>query len=952
MWRNRFSPSSYPVEYYRYYIVIQTTPEGNETLYRLMPVEILLQLGAGAIFFYHYWKSLPYHYVVAFLTIVAAVNFYRFSIVFALKYFGKSKADGHGTLANTNFMFANLLSGISWGAGFVVLSHLVNHFSLNDPIVSVLMAGVVMASLAGSALWPWLFFAFAAPALLSPFGWLVFNEQYIESMIWGQLLLASILMFWGARRVEHAFNRYRQSGRQNVELVQNLAAAKQAAVDNTVELEKAHDKLKIEMEERKVIEERIRASEKETARILSDMQDTYFQVDSKGRIKRVSPSVQSLMGHSPESLHNNSFTALFCHKTDYNNLIKAMDIKGGSVQNHEVQLKHTLGHNIWASINAHYSAAGMDSSHGFEGTIRDVTMEKEIDEKIYQEKERLHVTLESIGDGVITTNPDGTVAYLNPIAEKMTGWDEKEAAGKPLHEILKLLDEKTNKPLNIPVVKWLNQNQKLPPSKPVTLVNRKRTKEYTIEFSVSPLRNSKKIVIGAVFAFHNVTKLRTLTNQLSFQATHDALTGLINRREFEVRINQAIKSAKHENKNHAMLYIDLDQFKIVNDTCGHHAGDELLKQLTTRLQGLLRESDTLARLGGDEFGVLLVGCPVQRASEVAEKIRADVEMYKFAWEDRIFRVGTSIGLVPINKNTIDLTELLSAADSACYVAKEGGRNQVHVYKADDKAIAQQQGQMQWMNRIQRALENDQFELHFQSIIPIKNAQSGKLSGEVLLRMLDPNKQSPDNLILPGAFIPAAERYQLMPKIDRWCIAKVFDLLSQQKEILKYWEMCNINLSGQSMGDASLLRLILEKVKASNIPASVLCFEITESSVIANLDEANQFIKTLQKLGCKFALDDFGKGLSSFSYLKNLHVDFVKLDGELVRDIAKDKTSYAMVEAINQVAHVMEIKTIAEHVETTATLNALKKISVDFAQGFVIDSPQAFPAISKTAMKAS
>ncbi|WP_455376757.1 EAL domain-containing protein [Kaarinaea lacus] len=930
--------------------MIQTTPEGNETLYRLMPVEILLQLGAGAIFFYHYWKVLPYHYVVAFLTIVATINFYRFSVVVALKYFGKSKAEGHGALASANFMLGNILSGLSWGAGFVVLSYLVNHFSLNAPIVSVLMAGVVMASLAGSALWPWLFFAFAAPALLSPFGWLVFNEQYVESMIWGQLLLASILMFWGARRVEHAFNRYRQSGRQNVELVQNLAAAKQAAIDNTVELEKAHEKLKIEIEERKVIEERIRSSEKETARILSDMQDTYFQVDSKNLIKRVSPSVQSLIGHSPESLHNNSFLALFCNKSDYNNLIKAMDIKGGSVQNYEVQLKHTLGHNIWASINAHYSAAGMDTSHGFEGTIRDVTMEKEIDEKIYQEKERLHVTLESIGDGVITTNPDGTVAYLNPIAEKMTGWDEKEAAGKQLHEILHLLDEKTNKPVNIPIVKWLNQNQRVGLKKPVTLVNRKKTKEYTIEFSGSPLRNSKQAVIGAVFAFHNVTKLRTLTNQLSFQATHDALTGLINRREFEVRINQAIKSAKHENKNHAMLYIDLDQFKIVNDTCGHHAGDELLKQLTSRLQGLLRESDTLARLGGDEFGVLLVGCPIQRASEVAEKIRADVEHYKFAWEDRIFRVGTSIGLVPINSNTIDLTELLSAADSACYVAKEGGRNQVHVYKADDKAIAQQQGQMQWMNRIQRALEHNQFELHFQSIIPIKNAQSGKLSGEVLIRMLDPSKKAPDNLILPGAFIPAAERYQLMPKIDRWSIAKVFDLLSHQKEILKHWEMCNINLSGQSMGDASLLRLILEKVKTSKIPPDVLCFEITESSVIANLDEANQFIKTLQKLGCKFALDDFGKGLSSFSYLKNLHVDFVKLDGELVRDIAKDKTSYAMVEAINQVAHVMGIKTIAEHVETTATLNALKNISVDFAQGYVIDSPQAFPAMANNAMK--
>ena len=260
--------------------------------------------------------------------------------------------------------------------------------------------------------------------------------------------------------------------------------------------------------------------------------------------------------------------------------------------------------------------------------------------------------------------------------------------------------------------------------------------------------------------------------------------------------------------------------------------------------------------------------------------------------------------------------------------------------------------MQWMNRIQRALEQNHFELHFQSIIPVKNSKSGRLSGEVLLRMLDENKEAPDNLVAPGAFIPAAERYQLMPKIDRWSVSKVFELFSKQKEIVKNWSMCTVNLSGQSMGDASLLRFILENIKSSGIPPGVLCFEITESSVIANLDEANQFIKTLQKLGCRFALDDFGKGLSSFSYLKNLSVDFVKLDGELVRDIAKDKTSYAMVEAINQVAHVMGIKTIAEHVETTATLNALKKISVDYAQGYVIDTPQAFPTMVNETVRAS
>jgi diguanylate cyclase (GGDEF)-like protein/PAS domain S-box-containing protein len=932
--------------------VIRNTPEGNQTLYRLMPVEILLQLAALAIFTHTYWGQLPENHIVTFITVVASINLYRFIIVFYLRYFGDSKAEGHGTFASVNFLLGNFLSGLSWGGGFVVLSIVSDNLSLSDALIPVLMAGVVMASLAGSALWSWLFLAFAIPALFSPLAWLLFQEAYTQITIWGQLMLVSILTFWGAVRAENAFNRYRQNSRQNVNLVQELAAAKQAAVDNTIELERAHDKLTVEIEERKVIEEKIRASEKETARILSDMQDTYFQVDAKGYIKRLSPSIQTLLGQSPEALHNSNFAHLLVNKQNYNSLIKSLDTQGGSVQNFEVRLKHSLGDAIWVSINAHYSSNYEGTSHGFEGTMRDVTMDKEADEKIFQEKERLHVTLESIGDGVISTDPEGKVAYLNPVAEKMTGWDEKEATGKALNDVLKLLDEKTNKTVSIPIVKWLNQKSRVRLNNPVTLVNRKKTKEYTIEFSGSPLRNSKGVIIGAVFVFHNVTKLRTLTKQLSYQATHDALTGLINRREFEVRVKQAIKSAQNDNKNHAMFYIDLDQFKIVNDTCGHHAGDELLKQITTRIRDLLRESDTLARLGGDEFGVLLVGCPVQRAADVAEKIRADVEHFRFPWEDRVFRVGTSIGLVPITPETGDLTELLSAADSACYVAKEAGRNQVHIYKADDKAIAQQQGQMAWMPRIQKALEKGLFELHFQSIIPIKNAQSGRLSGEVLVRMVDEDKQPPDHCIPPNAFIPAAERYQLMPKIDRWVIGKTFELLSKQKDILKHWEMCSINLSGQSMGDTKLLEFILQALKKTKLPADVLCFEITESSVISNLEEAHVFINTLQKLGCKFALDDFGTGLSSFSYLKNLPVDFVKLDGELVRDIAKDKTSYAMVEAINRVAHVMDIKTIAEHVETVATINALKQISVDFAQGYVIDTPQAFPGFRQSAAEAS
>ncbi|MGD8559855.1 MAG: EAL domain-containing protein [Gammaproteobacteria bacterium] len=916
-----------------------------------MPVEILLQLAALGIFFTHYWQKLPETHLSVFLLTVACVNLYRYGIVFYLHYFTDSKAHGHGLFATINFLLANFLCGLIWGGGFVLLDMLDGGFSLSDSLAPVIIAGLVMASLAGSALWSWLFVAFAVPVLLSPLGWILIQEHYAESALWGQLLVVAILTGWGSVRAEQAFNRYRQHSRQNVGLIQELAETKQAAIDKTIELEQAHEKLKIEIEERKIIEEKIRGSEKETARILADMQDTYFQANDKGFIKRLSPSVQSLVGYTPESLHNTSFLELFVNKRDYNTLIAAMDTNDGSVQNFEAKLKTQSGTTIWASINAHYAASIDNTSHGFEGTMRDVTTDKESEEKIFQEKERLHVTLESIGDGVIATDPHGKLTYLNPVAEKMTGWDEKEAVGKTLGTVLKLLEEKSNKPYEVPVANWLKQNQRVRLSNPVTLVNRKKTREYTIEFSGSPLRDSDGIVIGLVFVFHNVTKLRTLTKQLSFQATHDALTGLINRREFETRVKQAIKSAQQDNKNHAMFYVDLDQFKVVNDTCGHYAGDELLKQLTSRLQRLLRESDTLARLGGDEFGVLLVGCPLERARDVAEKIRADVEQFRFHWEERIFRIGTSIGLVPINAATRDLTELLSAADSACYVAKEGGRNQVHTYKPDDKAIAQQQGQMQWLQRIQKALENDLFELHFQSIIPVKNEKSSRLCGEVLLRMIDESSATGNRCLPPSSFIPAAERYQVMPKIDRWVLSKTFELLSKQKDILQYWDLCNINLSAQSLGDPKILDFILYSLKKTGLPPDVLCFEITESSVMSNLEEAHVFMMTLQKLGCKFALDDFGTGLSSFSYLKNLPVDYVKLDGELVRDVAKDDTSYAMVEAINRVAHVMGIKTIAEHVETVASINALRKISVDYAQGFVIDTPQAFPHISEQAEQA-
>ena len=920
--------------------MIQRTPEGNQLLYKLIPVEILFHLTALGVFMYHFRERLSHEQVLVSVGLIVGTNFLRLLLVLVVRGFVDPKAEGHGNKVSGLIITSNVLTGLSWGVGLVYLDWQTTAFSFNDPIVSILLTALILASLVGSALWSWLFLAFAVPAIGAPLAWFVYNNMHEQIAIWGFYGLAAGILFWVITRCEAAFIRYRQSGKQNTTLLKQLAAAKEYATRNQQEIERAHDSLKEEMQEREKIEAKIRASERETARILQDMQDTYFRIDASGKILRISPSINYLLGYTSENLIGRRFAELFTSARDYLKLTQALQEQCGVLDNFEVRLRHTLGHEVWASINAHNSGGPVEDSQGFEGTARDVTETRKSAEALFLEKERLHVTLESIGDGVITTDTKGTVVYMNPIAEEMTGWDEQHAKGHPLNEVLKLVDEVNAKPLVLPLKQWLKEGRRSQLSNPAVLQHKNRQRDFTIELSGSPIRNAQSKVIGAVLAFHNVTKLRTLTKQLSYQASHDALTGLINRTEFETRVNHSIRSARNENKEHALCYVDLDQFKIVNDTCGHHAGDELLKQVTELMQDKLRASDTLARLGGDEFGILLVGCDIKHAQKVAENIRAAVEAFRFVWEDHIFRIGTSIGLVPITRSTQSLTELLSAADSACYVAKEGGRNLVHTYAPDDEAIARQHGQMQWKERIQKALDENRFELHFQTIMPVKAQETNGICGELLLRMLDDNKESDNQLIMPGAFIPAAERYQLMPQIDRWVISYALQALSQKIRTEK-WDSCFINLSGQTLSNPKLLDFILAEIKRHSVPAKLLCFEITESAMIANFDNANRLITTLRKLGCRFALDDFGSGMSSFAYLKNLSVDYLKLDGEIVKDVAKDKAGYAMIHAINQVAHVMNMKTIAEHVETQAIFDALRKLGADYAQGFGISYPENF-----------
>jgi len=436
--------------------------------------------------------------------------------------------------------------------------------------------------------------------------------------------------------------------------------------------------------------------------------------------------------------------------------------------------------------------------------------------------------------------------------------------------------------------------------------------------------------------------------RVSYHASHDALTGLVNRREFEIQANELLELSKQNNSQHALLYIDLDQFKIVNDTCGHIAGDSLLKQLGSLLNHKVREGDTLARLGGDEFGVLLEKCNLQKAVTIANGLRDTVHDFHFNWGNNVFSVGASVGVVAITRNSQDIETIRSAADTACYAAKDKGRNRVHVYEPDDKELAQRHGEMRWVSKITQALKDGLFTLYSQPIVSTGKSGNKILYSELLIRMVGENGK----VFPPGAFLAAAERYDLMEKIDRWVVEKALRYIAKKSDRNSgnNTECYGINLSGNSVGNRAFLDFITRNIKDNKIPGENICFEITESTAISELNNAIRFISELKKYGCKFALDDFGRGLSSFAYLKNLPVDYLKIDGVFVKDIHHDPIDLAMVKSINEIGHLMGMKTIGEFVEDKEIFELLGKVGVDYAQGIWLSKPRQL-ANKKTANSA-
>ena len=572
----------------------------------------------------------------------------------------------------------------------------------------------------------------------------------------------------------------------------------------------------------------------------------------------------------------------------------------------------------------------------YDGYILDITARKGAEQALNEEKERAQVTLHSIGDAVVTTDVKNRVTYMNPVAEELTGWSVEAAEGRSLSEVFCLVSGRAGISSETGNT-HTNDDREIDGTIQDHLLRRRDGQEYFVKFSCSPIRGREGNDLGAVTVFHDVTQMRNMAQQLSYQASHDSLTGLINRREFEQRLERALSSSRKDGRRHSVFYIDLDQFKVVNDTCGHGAGDELLRQLAESFPLRLRDSDTLARLGGDEFGVLLDNCPAERAVVVADALRAEVKETRFVWDGKVFEIGVSIGIVEITPEWESLSTILSAADMACYAAKDLGRNRVHVYHGGDTELVRRQGEIHWVSKITQALEEDRLVLYYQKIVPVGSTGTHLPHGEVLLRMVDPE----GNLVPPGLFLPAAERYNLMHSLDGWVLRNAFEWYAGQRERAgqDVDGVLSINLSGMSLGNESFLRQIISLFREFDVPPRVICFEITETAAIANLSSASRFIRELRGLGCRFALDDFGSGLSSFGYLKNLPVDYLKIDGSFVRDIVDDPVDNEMVRSINQLGHVMEIETIAEFVENRRILSRLNEIGVDYAQGYGIEKPR-------------
>jgi len=564
--------------------------------------------------------------------------------------------------------------------------------------------------------------------------------------------------------------------------------------------------------------------------------------------------------------------------------------------------------------------------------MHDISAEKHLRAAVSVQDELWRVTVRSIGDGVIRTDASGRVEYLNPTAEKLTGWTNEAAYGQPVEVVFNIVHRETRRRTRSPVAQCLSEDRVISLADRAILLSRDCS-EYSVRDLASPINDDSGKTVGVVLVFYDVSEQQRLSQEIRYRATHDSMTGLYNRDEFERRLKAMLADDCVVQGQHALLYIDLDQFKVVNDAAGHAAGDQLLKQIALIIQGMARNTDTAARLGGDEFALVVTNRSIEGAKYVAQRLCERIDAFRFQFDDQSFHVGASIGLVPIDGRWSDVKSILRAADGACFAAKEGGRNRFHTYVATDQLIGSHRQAMGWLRRIEQALDRNGFVLRWQRITPLLVTNEGTHC-EILVRMIDED----GGLVSPGVFLPSAERFGIASRIDRWVIRNVLKWMEDNCSRLAHVATVSINLSGRSIGDREFHREVESLLSASSVDVGKLCFEVTETTAITNILQATAFFESMRSYGVRFSLDDFGSGVSSFGYLKQLQVDYLKIDGQFIRNLCCDHVDQAIVRCIRDVAKITGKKTVAEFVETEEVEQLLREIGIDYSQGFLRHRP--------------
>ncbi len=687
----------------------------------------------------------------------------------------------------------------------------------------------------------------------------------------------------------------------------------------------------------------LREREQNLATTLDSIGDAVIATDVKGMVTRINPVAEQLTGWLSEEAKGQPIKSIFpiIDATTREPIESPIEkvIKMGEIiylSNHTTLISKD-GTEYQIADSAAPIRDEEDNILGMVLVFHDVTEQYQLRMATAKSKRDLQAIMDHSPSIIDVKDTEGRFTFINQQFEKIFNVQLEDIIGKTLHDIFPKDIAERIKHNDAAVL----ETQQTLESEEVAPHDNGLHSYISIKF---PLFDDEGKIYSLCSISTDITDRKRAEDKLSFQASHDGLTGLVNRREFERRVDRLIESVQQDGGMHALCFMDLDQFKVVNDTCGHTAGDEMLRQLASLLLKTVRHRDTLARLGGDEFGVLMEHCSLDDAHRVVTSLQKAIQDYQFLWEGHSFKAGVSMGLVSITEMTANRTELLKDADAACYMAKDKGRNRIHVHHAEDAEMVKRHGEMQWVTRIQQALEKDYFCLYAQSIVPLDGGVD--VHYELLIRMVD-NK---GEIIPPGAFLPAAERYNLITNIDLWVIDKVFTLLETNPVFLEKVDFIAINLSGQSLADMNFQKFVINKLIKSNFSPEKICFEITETAAISNLSTANLFITKMRVFGCQFSLDDFGSGLSSFGYLKNMEVDYLKIDGMFVRDIVDDPIDRAMVKSINEIGHVMGMKTIAEFVENDEIKGMLREIGVNYAQGYGIDKPMPFEELLDLSIK--